>query len=254
MNTQDGNIINGNCWVACFDIIGFKNLLKDSLAQCRTIEKAAIAMKIFVETDYYDILKEAKLGIEQHKELLDKIGHAWFSDTFLFYIPIDENGHAATVIESLATGFFCGCIWKRFALRGALSAGGFYSEPEYNIYVGPALIDAYEYTEKQHWIGFVISPSARSELQKINLCPPDRGKYAEYDVPIKTKEKNVKSEVVLKIETEKLFSFKMQKYMQVKDSVREMQREAEAKLCKREYDTVKAIYENTLKFIKDTKC
>jgi hypothetical protein len=74
-------------------------------------------------------------------------------------------------------------------------------------------------------------------------------------VPIKTKEKNIKSEVVLKIETEKLFSCEMQKYgHDVEKSIREMQRETENKLDKGEYDKVKAIYENTLKFIKDTKC
>jgi hypothetical protein len=107
--------------------------------------------------------------------------------------------------------------------------------------------------EKQEWIGLVISPKAFSELQKTNLCSSDRGKYVQYGVPIKTKEKNIKSEVVLKIETEKLFSFKMQKYMRVEESIREMQRESKNKLCKSEYDTVKAIYENTLKFIRDTE-
>jgi len=142
-----------------------------------------------------------------------------------------------------------GCIRQKFALRGALSAGEFYSEPEENIYVSPALIDAYRYMEKQEWIGLVISPKACSELAKINRCPPDRGKYIEYDVPVKTKEKNIKSEVVLKSETEKMFSFKMQIYPQVEKRIREMQRETETKLSKMEYDKVKAKYENTVKFI-----
>lgn len=241
---KESKIINGNCWIACFDLLGFEYLVNDFVKQ-----HGEGHLDVFVKVYYYDILKEAKRRVKQHKKLLDEINCAWFSDTFLFYIPIDENGYAATVIDCLARQFFMGCIRQKFALRGALSAGEFYSEPEENIYVSPALIDAYRYMEKQEWIGLVISPKACSELAKINRCPPDRGKYIEYDVPVKTKEKNIKSEVVLKSETEKMFSFKMQIYPQVEKRIREMQRETETKLSKMEYDKVKAKYENTVKFI-----
>jgi len=248
MDMKETKIINGNCWVACFDLLGFENRVNDFVEQ-----NGEGHLDVFVKVYYKDVLEEAKRRVKQHKKLLAEINYVWFSDTFLFYIPIDKKGYAAIAIDSLARIFFVGCIWQRFVLRGALSAGEFYSEPEENIYVGPALIDAYRYMEKQEWIGLVISPKARFELAKINLCPPDRGKYIEYDVPVKTKEKNINSEVELKLETEKLFSFKMQIYQQVEERIREMQRETKTKLSKMEYDKVKAKYENSLKFINDTK-
>ena len=254
---KNHKIINGNCWVACFDIIGFKNLLNDFInafmGHNKTNKEVALAMDVFVEHYYKDILRKLE---EKGKYRPDKIFVHWFSDTFLLY-TFDGSPESLSCIEQSATHFFVDAISANsaaMALRGALSFGEFYADKENGIFLGRAFIDAYQYAEKQHWIGLVISPKARAELQKISLCPPDRGKYLEYDVPIKTKEKNIKSEVVLKIETEKLFSFEMQKYMQVEESIIAMQREAETKLCKREYDTVKAIYENTLKFIRDTKC
>lgn len=246
---QNHKIINCNCWVACFDIIGFKNLLNDFMSQSKTNDEVVLAMDAFVEQYYKDILR--KLA-EKGKYRPDKVFTHWFSDTFLLYTS-DDSPASLCCIEQSATHFFVDVIWTKMPLRGALSIGAFYADKETGIFLGPAFIDAYEYGEKQNWIGLVISPKACFELQKINLCPPDRGGYVEYDVPIKSKEKNIKSEVVLKIETEKLFSFKMQKYMQVEESIREMKQEAENKLDKGEYDKVKAIYENTLKFIKDTK-
>jgi len=222
------------------------------MGQNKTNKEVAPAMDVFVKHDYKDILLKLE---EKGKYRPDKVFVHWFSDTFLLY-TFDDSPESLIYIEQSATHFFVDVISANstaMALRGALSFGEFYADRESGIFLGPAFIDAYQYAEKQHWIGLVISPKARSELQKINLCPPDRGKYVEYDVPIKTKEKNAKSEVVLKIETEKLVSFKMQKYMQVEESIREMQKEAKNKLCKGEYDTVKAIYENTLKFIKDTQ-
>ena len=250
----NNNIINGNCWVACFDIIGFKNLLNDFMCQNKTNKEVAPAMDAFVEHYYKDILRKLE---EKGKYRPDKVFVHWFSDTFLLY-TFDDSPESLIYIEQSATHFFVDVISANsaaMALRGALSFGEFYADKNNGIFLGPAFIDAYQYAEKQNWIGLVINPKACSELQKINLCPPDRGKYVEYDVPIKTKEKNIKSEVVLKIETEKLFSCEMQKYgHDVEKSIREMQRETENKLDKGEYDKVKAIYENTLKFIKDTKC
>lgn len=211
-------------------------------------------MDAFVEHYYKDILQKL---VEKGKYWPDKVFVHWFSDTFLLY-TFDDSPESLVYIETSATHFFVDVISANsaaMALRGALSFGEFYADKKNGIFGGRAFIDAYQYAEKQHWIGLVISPKACSELQKTNLCPPDRGKYVEYDVPIKTKEKNIKSEVVLKIETEKLFSCKMQKYgHDVEKSIREMQQETETKLCKSEYGTVKAIYENTLKFITDTKC
>lgn len=246
---QNHEIINTNCWVAYFDILGFKNRVLDFVRQYGKGH-----LDIFVKNDYYDILDEAKRRVQQHRKLLDKINYAWFSDTFLFYIPTDSKGHSATVIESLARQFLLSCIWKRSAMRGALSAAEFYVNKKDNIFLGPALIDAYAYAEKQDWIGFVLTPKACSELQKFDLCPPDRGKYVKYDVPIKIKENHGKDGTVIKASTEKLHAFKMHKYQQVENCISQMQQEAKNKYPE-DYETkYKSKYKNTLKFIRETNC
>lgn len=245
---ENDKIINANCWVAYFDILGFKNMVLDFKTQY-----GGEHLDVFVSNYYFDILNEAKKRVERYKKLVDRIEHTWFSDTFLFYTPIDEQGYVAVAIESLARQFLLGCVWKRFPLAGALSTGAFFANKHESAFVGPGLIDANEYSEKQDWIGLVLTPNACSELQKFNLCPPDRDKYIEYDVPIKTKEKNERGELVLKMSTEKLFSFKMHKYMQVAESIRQMQQEARNNLGKEAYEDVKVKYENTLNFIKDTR-
>lgn len=244
---ENGKIINGNCWVACFDVLGFENLVNGFVKQ-----NGEDHLDVFVGVYYYDILKVAMRGVKQHRELLDRIEYAWFSDTFLFYIPIDKKGHAATVIESLARQFFLGCIWKgeEHPLRGALSAGDFYADKQNNIFVGPAFIDAYKYVEKQEWIGLVITPKACSELQKFDLCPPDRGKYIEYEVPIKQEKIFENNKIVIPIVTEKLFAFVMIRYHQVEESVNQMKEKAETGGADQ---SVLFKYKNTLKFIRQTR-
>lgn len=246
---ENDNIINGNCWVAYFDIMGFKNLLTDFIAQYKTKEEVPAAMDAFVEVYYKEILRKLE---EKGKYSPGKVFIHWFSDSFFLYTA-DDSAESLVWIHLSASHFFLDVIRTRMALRGALSVGAFYADKEKGVFLGPALIDAYQYAEKQHCIGFVLTPKARSESQKLDLCPPDRGNYVEYGVPVKTKERNIKSEVAVKTEVERLFSFKMQNFMGVEQSIAQMQKEAKNKLGESEYDKVNATYENTLKFISDTR-
>jgi len=235
-------VINGDCWVACFDLLGFRDKIKNL--------KKPNSLEAEVNVYFKETLEKAKKGVKQHQELLPNIQHGFYSDTFFFYIPVDETGHSCTVIDSLARQFFVECIWSRDPLCGALSLGLFYAEKEENIYIGPALIDAYKYVEKQEWIGLVITPKACSELQKINLCPPDRGKYIKYDVPAKGRKIFQNDKIIIPIVTESLFAFRMIRYHQVENSINQMKKEAENKGVDQ---SILFKYENTIKFINDTK-
>lgn len=231
-------IVNDNCWVAYFDIIGFKNLLNDFIAQHKTDERVDLAMDIFVETYYRDILEKLK---EKGKYRPDKVSIHWFSDSFFLY-TVDDSPDSLACIHQSASHFFIDVIWARMPLRGALGIGALYADNENGIFLGPGLIDAYQYAEKQDWIGLVITPTARSKLQKIDLCPPDRGKYVEYDVPIKTGK------------VEKLFAYKLEMIISGENILLKdiLQMQAEAKLrYLEEYETkYKTKYENTINFIK----
>jgi hypothetical protein len=71
-------------------------------------------------------------------------------------------------------------------------------------------------------------------------------------VPVKIKEKNIKSNVIIKNETEKLFSFKMHLYPDAENKIKQLRQETKGRLTQGEFDRVKAKYDNTLKFINDT--
>jgi len=233
---ESNQVINANCWVAYFDILGFKNRIHDFNKQFGYGH-----LDTFVKIDYHDILNEAKNRVEQHKELLDKIEYTWFSDSFLFYIPVDDNGYSFSVFQSLAWQFLRGCIWKRIPLAGAMSAGEFYANKKENVFIGPALIDAVEYSEKQNWIGLVITPTGFKELQKFELNPLNVFEFREYGVPVKIKVKNDKDETVIKESIERLIVFKMNKHHKVENRIREMHQKADKE--------AKIKYENTLKSI-----
>ncbi len=235
-------VIKGNCWVAYFDLLAFRdkfNNLKDPNS-----------LKAEVDVYFKEILEEAKEGVQQHKELLKDIQYGFYSDTFFFYIPVDETGHSYTVIDSLAKQFFTKCIWHRKPLCGALSFGLFYAEKEENIYIGPAFINAYEYVEKQEWIGLVITPKACCKLKEYNFKPFQSCEYTAYNVPVKGKKKFEYEKTTIPLEAENLFSYKHYIHNQIENRINQMKKEAENK---RVDQSILFKYENTSRFINDTK-
>ena len=109
------------------------------------------------------------------------------------------------------------------------------------------MIDAHDYTEKQNWLGLIVSPKAILEIQKIGRLP-GRDKYIQYDVPVKIKADN-KDETVLKVikeSTERLFVFKMHVYHQIENRIRQMKQEA---INKGAGKRVMQKYENTMDFL-----
>jgi hypothetical protein len=48
---------------------------------------------------------------------------------------------------------------------------------EHNIFVGEALIDAYEYGEKQDWLGFLLTPAVYETLHATQLDVRERIHY-----------------------------------------------------------------------------
>ena len=82
-----------------------------------------------------------------------------------------------TVIEQASRLFFQKLILNKIAVRGALSYGDLYTQQEKNIFLGEALMDAYEYGENQNWLNFVIAPSAYNALEKLDFPMEERAHY-----------------------------------------------------------------------------
>lgn len=171
------NIINGNCWVAYFDILGFRYIVKSFLPE-------------FVRKEYKKALRE----IEKCNVICKS---KFFSDTFIFYTENDSQDSYRRIRAASMIFFrvmFLRNKTPKFPMRGCLHVGQFYVEEEDGIFFGPALIDAYEWAEGQNWIGFVLSKKAREKLEtyesegfKLN----NDQWFLEYEVPYKKEPKRL---------------------------------------------------------------
>ena len=165
----------GDCWIAYFDILGFKKL----------VDKYKGNIDSFVNVTYYEILEEIEKRTGRISEDLSKVNYAWFSDSFILFTE-DDTCASFSSLDIVLWEVFQKMMWKGYMLRAALSVGEFYSNIERHTYIGPALIDAYGYADKQKWIGLVLTPEAHKKLSEPGYAI-DRIRYSEYQVPIKPK-------------------------------------------------------------------
>lgn len=178
---ESDKIINGNCWVAYFDMLGFKR-------QVYLTEQNEFNNILYI---YKKVLEEIDLKKPIRENLVEA---KWFSDTFIFY-SLNDSEKCMTNIEYIARSFFREMFLKNIPLRGCLNYGKFYANKEKGIYFGSALIEAYELAESQDWIGYILSEKAEDKMGIYNTqdCQPSgrdfREYYKEYDVPMKDSKK-----------------------------------------------------------------
>jgi len=169
-----GSAVYGNCWLAYFDILGFKNILRNHYAM-----KTA-GLDAFANFHYKDVLGELK---RVGKYSPDDITAIWFSDTFLLFAH-DDSHRSLVSINQAATHFFEEVISQRWPLRGALGIGEFYADPNNGVFLGQALVDAHRYAENQDWIGFIVTRDACAAIRQTDVVL-DRWEYVEHDIPFK---------------------------------------------------------------------
>ncbi len=148
-------------WFAYFDLLGFANLVRTS-----EIES--------VLPIYETVLKAIEEKAEPKKA--KGIGYSWFSDTFIMFSK-GSSLEEFVLIEQISRLFFQKLILKKIPVRGSISYGKLYTQQDKNIFLGEALIDAYEYGENQNWLNFIITPSAYEALKKLNSPMEGRPNY-----------------------------------------------------------------------------
>ncbi|MFB0524206.1 MAG: hypothetical protein ACETVZ_01615 [Phycisphaerae bacterium] len=156
------------------------------------------------------------------KDWQGRVYTCWASDTFVFYTP-DDSGQSFKVISAAAIHFSCRMIRHSpsYMPRGALGTGQFYADKQNNVFLGSALIDAYEYAEKQNWIGFVVTPNAEKKINDIESMLNIQShtllyRYSKYDVPVKKKESINEIRCIVE-DTEQLFAARIQNYPAIKE-------------------------------------
>ncbi len=157
---ENNVVINGNCWIACLDLLGFKEKVSafERGSGCGHLD-------VFVRNFYGKLLDELQ---RQGKYWPGKVFTAWASDTFLFFTR-DDSKDSFGCIAGSAKHFCWSVIPKNWPLRGAIGFGQLYADRFKNIFLGSGLIDAYEYAQKQNWIGLIVTPKANSRLGDVGV-------------------------------------------------------------------------------------
>lgn len=150
-------------WVSYLDLLGFQSLVQGS-----TIDTVL------------EIYQTVLSSLENHsrKRLQRVVRVAWFSDTFILYTSSGSKRNFV-LIEQASRLFFLTLVRREIPVRGALTYGPLYANKKCNVYIGEGLIDAYRYGEGQDWLGFVLTPLAVAQLDKIGLPARQRLNYRE---------------------------------------------------------------------------
>jgi hypothetical protein len=229
---ENNIIINGNCWIACFDILGFKNNVKEFEQQ------AGIGrLNVFVKNFYSKIINELKQQNAYHP---NDVFSTWFSDTFIFFTR-DDSEQAFSLLQSTFDISYWFVITKdaKWPLRGAIGYGQLYADISKNIFLGSGIINAYEYAEKQNWIGSIVTPEANNKLVELGI-DLSRRRFTKYPVPLQQKKDG--SEYTLELFVSRIHNNRPE----VIKAIKLMQQEA---MRDKNYQKkLKRKYENTLKF------
>jgi len=247
---DDHRVTEGTCWLACFDLLGFTRRVYD-FAQHRYasgIDGLSILAGVYLER----VLKALDEEVACQRQYGRTLHYAHFSDTFILYAPGDSRECFET-INSAAGNFFTDMVRDVGPLRGALTCGRFYADRARNIFVGPALIDAHDYAEKQDWIGYVLTPQAVEELSKMKPPVVWPGDYVWWKVPVKVERTvNSRGEKMVMIGREQLLAFQMGSYPEIRESVRGMKKGTRTE-SRDNYKRCRSKYLGTLLFMRDTK-
>lgn len=150
-----------NRWFCYLDLLGFTNLV-------RSRDVGAV-----IEL-YEEAISKLELGASTKRHL--GLSCSWFSDTFIIFTRGDSP-EEFTWLEQASRLFFQRLILAAIPARGAISHGKLYSNLEKNIFVGEALIEAYEYGEDQDWLGLLLAPSVYRRLEGTQLDVRQRYNY-----------------------------------------------------------------------------
>jgi len=146
-----------NSWIAVFDILGFKNLIRDA---DRKVPCALLSGKL---SEILQQVQEDCLKVHQLKYMI-------ISDTIVLFAPDLEPGSYGDMLQ-VCKALIRASISSRLPVSGAISAGVWFTAVGYHILIGPAFVEAYEYCEDQNWIGLLLTPSGTNETRKAGLNP-----------------------------------------------------------------------------------
>jgi hypothetical protein len=211
----------GRKWVCLFDLLGFSELLKQSIVNA------------FYHWEL--CLWDLKNWSDRYPDL----EYAYFSDTFLIYAA-DDSAKSFRHIESASRWFFQIALRRNIPLRGAMACEEFYADKPKAIFLGKALVEAAKAEQKYNWIGFVLCNSVVERMNEIGIPADQRLNYRKWSVPARSDKANGKSEEVFALLFGASYPTNGQNTL-IQELEKMVEHETEV--------TVREKYENSLKFL-----
>lgn len=227
-----------NCWLAYFDILGFREL----------VEVATKPEDLVLTRMRYSSILKALEDLVSNSEWLDC---THFSDTFIIY-SINDSVPSYAAIQQASKNFMDKCFSEKVPIRGAISIGlltDAFNKEEKTL-IGPVLIDAYDYGEDQKWIGLILTPKAFDKVKEFEL------------EPICHDFRPVDQGVMKKHKTEPVYAYKLSSgranfeshllspLNEMKRKVENLYSKANSKEKKEKYQEIIAMYERTESFLR----
>ena len=174
-------------FIAVCDILGFRDLvmnrgLEDLMAKELSLFRRLLAFSV-MHGDVPDIPPELPVLRNQ-----DKVGLVCFSDTILLYALDDDDLSCRNVLERVGWLLFTTMISTYpTRIRAGIAYGEFYADPTNELYVGPALVEAYELEQAQVWAGAALTERAAARLpDRISTGQRWQWWVCKYPAPLKS--------------------------------------------------------------------
>ena len=162
-----------SCWVASFDMLGFKNLVN--------VDGASFKAQL-VQVDYDQTLEHLEKSTERFSP--GDLEYFWLSDTFVMFTR-DDQARSYSLIQRAAKHFIERCLYSSIPLRGAISVGSLATSNDNRSIMGKAFIDAFVTGEDQDWLGLLLTAEAISRARSLDLEPARHDFVASPDIPMR---------------------------------------------------------------------
>lgn len=166
-------------FVAFLDILGFKHIVKDR-------EHAELIEIMHTFKSAIKLANSIPIIADCQKDSL--VNCVTFSDSIVLYTDGIESHDFYRLVHVVKILIGCS-LGSKTPLRGSISHGDFYADKENEIYVGDALVSAYENEGNQQWSGaYICDFTAELILSAYPDVVESLKKFAyliDYDIPFK---------------------------------------------------------------------
>jgi len=170
--------------VAVCDILGFTNLILNHDLDALITGKLSLFRKLLGFSVMHGAVPDFPAGLKELREQ-NRVGLAWFSDTIIIYAKKDDDLSCRNVLETVGWLLFH-TMWSQTRIRAGIAYNEFFAEPENEIFLGKAIVEAYKLEQDQEWSGAALTLEAANRIPK----PATTGErfqwwICSYEIPMK---------------------------------------------------------------------